>query len=527
MATSSLYLRAILPALPTPIASKIRTLCASSPDNELIFEHLIRLLAGAEPETEPSLKDLKGSWTEKQADTLKILAGLHPPDKKRGREEDSDDVQQAKRQRLDPGNQIFTLHAISTTSPVRKKVDVTIHTNAITLTHPTSGTVEATIPLDSLNRAFIVPTRGKSKPHWTVVLLSSDVPAEKPKPNTTASDNEQQIIFGLDAIPSTIFKVTSHPTTFQCARGDPTLPHIHTFLSHLPTRIATIAPSVSIFKSACPGVGTNALEGIPGVEAYRGAKPGNLWFAKEGVLWGESKPCEFWAVGDLLSKEEGVRVVGAGKTCSVILTRRIQSSHQDEHEEEGEETEFGMVDSREREGVYEWVRKHRNLFAAGGAPSGSRNPSVAVPAGSSKSSNSSAKDHKIKHPHASGPLTIRTLQGGDSDSEDEDFEDSSAEDLDGSERMSGEEGDESSDEDSSNSGKDSGVDDADAENADEADMDTNGDGSLDPAHHPLLRPGAMPRMSKAAMEMAVGIVEDAFGGGADDDEMDEEDELND
>ena len=526
MASSSLYLRSILPVLPTPIASKIRTLCASSPDNEVIFEHLIRLLAGAEPEAEPSSKDFKGSWAEKQADTLKILAELHPPDKKRGREEDSDDVQQAKRHRLDPGDPLFTLHAISTTSPVRKKVDVTIHTNAITFTHPTSRAVEATIPLDSLNRAFILPTRGKSKPHWTVVLLSSDVPAEKPKPNTTASDNEQQIIFGLDAVPSTTFKITSHPTVLESPRGNPTLPHIHSFFSHLPNRIVIITPNVSTFKSACPGIGANASEGIPGVETYRGAKPGNLWFAEEGILWGESKPCEFWAVGDLLSKE-GLRVVGAGKTCSVILTRRIQSSLEDDkhNEEEGEETEFGMVDSREREGIYEWVRKHRNLFAAGGgAPSGSTNPSATTTAGSSKSSNSSAKDRKVNHP-SSGPLTIRTLQDGDSDSEDGDFEDSSVEDLDGSEKMSGEEGDESSDEDSSDSGNGSGVDDAD--NADEPDMDTKDDGPLDPAHHPLLRPGAMPRMSKAATEMAVGIVEDAFGGGADEDEVDEQDELDD
>ena len=36
---------------------------------------------------------------------------------------------------------------------------------------------------------------------------------------------------------------------------------------------------------------------------------------------------------------------------------------------------------------------------------------------------------------------------------------------------------------------------------------------LDPAKHPLLRPGAMPRMSKAAMDAAVGMVlGDMMGG---------------
>ena len=37
---------------------------------------------------------------------------------------------------------------------------------------------------------------------------------------------------------------------------------------------------------------------------------------------------------------------------------------------------------------------------------------------------------------------------------------------------------------------------------------------LDPKHHPLLRPGAMPRMSRAAVEAVVGMVEqDMMGGG--------------
>ena len=54
------------------------------------------------------------------------------------------------------------------------------------------------------------------------------------------------------------------------------------------------------------------------------------------MLWGESKPCEFWAVGDL----EGMRVAGAGETCRVVLTQSFRPSHQDkdDEEEEGEET---------------------------------------------------------------------------------------------------------------------------------------------------------------------------------------------
>ena len=55
---------------------------------------------------------------------------------------------------------------------------------------------------------------------------------------------------------------------------------------------------------------------------------------------------------------------------------------------------------------------------------------------------------------------------------------------------------------------------------------------LDPAHHPLLRPGAMPRMSRAAVDAVVGMVEQDLMGGARrgmqaDDESEEEDELED
>ena len=57
----------------------------------------------------------------------------------------------------------------------------------------------------------------------------------------------------------------------------------------------------------------------------------------------------------------------------------------------------------------------------------------------------------------------------------------------------------------------------------DADMeDLDHEGELDPAKHPLLQPGAMPRMSRAALEMAVGVVENAFFG-----TTDQEDELDD
>jgi len=522
MASETQYLRSILPSLPTEIASKLRNLC-SSPANESVLENLVRFLSGAEHSPDAS-RDIYEQWSEKQATTRNILSNLTPSywDKKRARDIDEDqmddaDAQQAKRQRVQPqpeqpteidsGDPLMTLHALSATSPIRKKVDITIHKNVIKFTNPTTHAVEGSISVSSLKRAFIVPTRGKSKPHWTVIVLSSDIP-DRGKPTPGSSPDNQQLIFGTDAVCASNFSITTFPDAMshnsKLVKGASTLPSICEFLSHL--AIPIIEPTVDVFRSACPGIGSNAgIGGIPGVEAHRAAKSGNLWFSKDGILWGESKPCEFWPVGDLISKTEGLRIVGSGRTCSVILTRRIRAEDiGDEEEDVGEETEFGMVDAKEKEGIFEWVRNHRHRFA------NQKNKTI-----------SKEQPPKVQ---LNGPLTIRTLTE-ESDDEDDDFS-ASVSDLDGSERFSEESSSEN--EDNGNEGgsgdeHDSNGDaDTDAKTEDIGDEDCE----LDPAKHPLLRPGAMPRMSRAALEMAVDIVENAFVGTGTSQE-DEEDELDD
>ena len=49
---------------------------------------------------------------------------------------------------------------------------------------------------------------------------------------------------------------------------------------------------------------------------------------------------------------------------------------------------------------------------------------------------------------------------------------------------------------------------------DEEDNDEGEEEDMDPAHHPLLRPGAMPRMSRAAIDAVVGMVEKDLMAGA-------------
>ncbi|KAF9040108.1 histone chaperone Rttp106-like-domain-containing protein [Panaeolus papilionaceus] len=529
--SSEQYLRAIVPHLPKEIASKLRSLCVT-PANEVMLENLIRIVVGASPDPEAS-KAIQDQWSAAQAAVQNVLKGFAPPspapEKKRGRDDDliatssnntagptpnNVATSSASIPSSEPGKPLFTFHALSTTSPIRKKVDITIHENAFILKGTTGAqAIEGTVPRSSIKRAFIVPTRGKSKPHWTVILIASDISAEKGK----ATVDNQQIIFGVDATSTSISSTSTYdasgtPTTTSIPKGTEMLPVLKEFARQLGPGVSLIEPVVDgVFKSALPGTlntSASAASGIPGVEAYRAAKAGNLWFAKEGILWGESKPCEFWAVEDLLGKSEGVRIVGAGagRTCSVVLTRKLTGDAAEGEEDMVEESEFGMIDTREREGINDWVRKFRHLF-------GRRivNGELEPPAEPVKTKKASA-----------GPITIRNLMD-ESEDDDDDFE-TSISDLDGSERSTDGEGDDSDDD-----GDDD--DDAEGEDDDEDDEDDkmDEDEPLDPRHHPLLRPGAMPKISKAALEMAVGIVENDFMGSNKDaqDEEDEEDELDD
>ena len=438
---STHYLRSILPSLPTEIASKLRNLC-SSPGNESVFENLVRFLSGAEHSPDAS-KNIYEQWSEKQATTRSVLSNLTSSsylDKKRPRDDDhmEEDADSNKRQRvpqpeqlaeIDSGDPLITLHAISATSPVRKKVDITIHRNVIKLTNPTTHALEgSSISVSSMKRAFILPTRGKTKPHWTVIILSSDIP-ERGKPTPGSSPDNHQLIFGTDSTCASNFSITTYPDAMshitKLAKGASTLPSLREFLSHL--GIPVIEPTVDVFKSACPGIGSNAgVGGIPGVEAYRAAKPGNLWFSKDGILWGESRPCEFWHVTDLINKTEGLRLVGSGRTCSLILTRTSSEEDIDNGDDFGVETEFGIIDAKEKEGINGWVRDHCHLFG------NQRNNTI-----------SKEPPPKVR---SSGPLTIQTLTE-DSDDEDDDFS-ASVSDLDGSEGLS----EESSSDDEENHG---------------------------------------------------------------------------
>jgi hypothetical protein len=515
MSQDTLYYRAVCTSLPTHFATELHALCQSAAA-ETVLESLIRFVVGADCLPSASA-EARQDWADKQIEVKKALESLQRPghtDSKRPRQEDESDSQNAKRQRkaheygLDTPLQeddtpLFTLHSISVTSPLRKKLNITIHKHSVRFTQPSSSQVDAIIPVSSLRRAFVVPTRGKSKAYWTVLLLSSDAPDRGKR--ASASSSNAQIIFGIDAIASSALTTTTHhqssqPSTKTIRTGSATLSALQDFLSHLPAHsLPVLEPSTAVFRSACAGSGSGGnsgtgagAKGVPGVEAYRAAKPGTLWFFKEGILW-DSKPCEFWSVEELLNKDEGLRLVSAtGRTCTVTLTRKsaevedVEVTSSEYGGEEGIETEFGMVDGREQENIKQWVRQHRHLFGK----------------------------EKVIAPHAGGSSANKTAkatnQVDDSDDSDEDFEVSG--ESDGGSVTS-----DSSDEEGSNvsgEGSDGDV----GESGEGSDADKSEE--LKEENHPLMRPGAMPRMSRAAINAVVGMVEDVLRG-SDDDEEDE------
>lgn len=537
------FFKTISADLPTSLADQLQTLCNTSFSNELVLENLIRFVCGAECSSRtPTLdKDEREQWSDRQRRAKKTLADLvsSPEENAQKRQrEDDDDSQSSKRPKTTPEASascpapeeveppIFTIHSISATSPVRKKVDITIHKSSVKFTNPTTHSVESTIALSSLRRAFILPTRGKQKPHWTVVILASDAPDRSSKASKAASTSyvpDLQIIFGLDAsapAPLTTTDFSSATKDVQTTKkGSDTLPAIRAFLARLSLPI--YEPSIDVFKSACASAANSGNVG--GLTGYLGAKPGNLWFFDEGILWGEAKPCEFWSVEDLLGKDggEAVRVVSAtGRMCSVVLTRKgegkksnengmeVDGESDDDEEDIGEETQFGMIDAKENEGISRWVKARRHLF---GREKGSAAP---VPASGGKGKQKE-KENGSDEKKAGDEMPRTILQlADDSDDSDENFEVSSDDDG------------------GSASSSSSSDDEGDANSGDEEEEEAEAEGSddeveeLDPKHHPLLRPGAMPKMSRAAMDMAVGMVEeDMMGSNGDGD--DEEDELDD
>jgi hypothetical protein len=477
--------------LPSELKNKAQAL---SSETFQLLDTLLRFALGSECPAATSVSDdTRQCWSTQQQVYLSQAQGSRA--EKRSREEPGGDStsgegkeegeQSSKRRKLDDidsdDTHLFTLNSLSVSSPIRKKLDVAVYKKTLRLSNPSTHAVELSVALADVKRAFLIPTRGKAKPHWSVVLLCSDTPVTtkgKDASKSSASSDQVQVVFGVDVLPLAAY-TTSEGTH---SKGTPTAGSLHTFLSHLPPHVSVVQLALEQEQSQ-----------VVGVQAYRRAKEGTLWFIRGGVLW-DGKPAEFWDVSDLvgdvpggeegdvdgatITGAEGVRVVSAtGRTCSVFLRRRLPSKDNDE---EGaiqvEETDFAMIDGKEQDAILQWVKRSKKQFGKAKQQS------------SEVTASAGGQDIKGK-----GKAVDQQADEDTDDEDDEDFVASS--DTDGSASSA-----------SSNS-----EDDENADASDHEDEDAEGSGSgeeeeLDPAQHPLLRPGAMPKMSKAAIEAAVSMV---------------------
>jgi hypothetical protein len=517
------------------------------------------------PQDVPGAPD-RDEWRRTQTDFRKAINSEALPvpttSTKRPHDDTSNDVNggsiAVKKAKTDgpPENPVFTLHSISASAPIRKKVDVIITDSHIHLSPPSKSTPSdttpfVTIPLTSIARAFLIPTRGKSKPHWTVVLLTSDSPPETPKgkakaTSTTPPDPNREIVFGLDAdAPSPITYtpfISGKATAKTVAKGSSTLPALEELLGHL--TIPVVRPSAAIFRGPAFSTSTksrpsgpsaslsNATDGdqddtLAGVDAHRGAKSGSLWFLETGLLWTDARPAEFWSLQDIVPAPDGVRMLSAtGRTCSVFLTRRAPKSStptpkhgaqvgEDEEmedvEEEGIETEFALIDGKEQDAIGSWVKRF-------GARFGKTEEELAT---SGPSAKDKGKGKAVAPEVPAGKVTIMSAMWEDDDDDDENFADSDDSSDEGG-GVAGSDDNAGSDSDEDGSGEEDG---GEAVDSDAEDAEGDSDEELDPTQHPLLRPGAMPkRVSKTVIDMVAGMVTDELLGAKDDDEL-EEDEL--
>ena len=417
-------------------------------------------------------------------------------------DDDDDDVPQ------------LTLHAISATAPVRHKVDITLHARTLRLAHSTTGASIARCARTALTRSFLLPTRARSSGalQWTALLLAGDKPAP-PAPRGK----------GKGAKATSTTTTTAAAVRFELACSVPdssTIPRM-TVHAHTPTSSSSsssareafftlLAPTISGTPVALTTVERGAS--LAGITAFRGVRETSLWFfddddddrgnARAGVL-ADGRPAEFWALEDLARGEAGVRVrTATGRTCSVVLMRRSGGEEDgggeegEEEEEEGEETEFQMIDGKERERILEWVRRHRGAF---GIPKNNREENDDDDGAQGPSRGATAT--------ANGKEKETGAPDSDSDS-DSDFE--ASEESDGGSPSSNSNSSGPRSDVGSDAGTDTGEDDEDeprsrsgSGNEDVMELDHD---DPDPKHHPLLRAGALPKMSRAAMDAAVDLV---------------------
>ena len=451
----------------------------------------------------------------------------------------------------------YTIYNISATSPIRKKVDISIHKRTIRIIPSAAGKDKdgdkaklqtLVFLLKDFKRSFILPTHGKQKPHYTMIMISSDI-TNLPKGSTTDSgETHWQLCLGSELNPPNLTTRSKDSPTHHHPKGASICPAYDTFQGFAPPNVNALKPWTSDHTNASGGTG---------VDGYRAAKPGALWFLREGILW-DAKPIEFWAVEDLVPANGGkggqalggVRMLSAtGRSCTVILRRRVSKAKKegDDEDDDGEdvvETDFEMIEGKEQDGISEWCRKYSKNFggssltAASTARASASTPTPSASVKGKGKARATDDDMEVDEEGRTAKrldLSNNPMAEDEGDLDDDDFTGSDSGLSDGS--------DSEDDEGSRDSAGDSGEGSDEEEEGEEEesrpepepeseDFEDDGEEPLDPKHHPLLRPGAMPKkISKAALNTVVGMMEEDFGmkvaaaaGSDEEDELDD-DEL--
>jgi hypothetical protein len=582
MAAQHPYLDALRATLPDSDKADVENLCQSVQQRYALEVVLAFVLGAAHPQppADTSRASDDGSWKQQQAYFMNTISGKPVPASitatKRALEDDTethgDASQTAKKAKLDtePEKPVFLLHTVSATAPIRKKVEAVATKSYFQLIplDPKSTLVPCalppavSIPLASITRVFLIPTRGKTKSSWTVVMLTSDTPpiVEKGKGKPTAAatgDQLREIVFSIEAeATGPIQPMEFLANGSRCdvvPKGKSTLHALEELLKHIP--VQAVRPSAAIFRGtavtsstksrpAASATSSTSTDGqadvLAGVDAHRGAKSGSLWFLESGLLWTDVRPAEFWSLEDILPQPDGIRVISpTGRTCSVYVTRKVpratssnsaeaeQDEDEDESMEDGVETEFALIDGKEQDAIHGWIKRFGSRF--GRSPEAIAQSSTSETAGPSKTDKGKGKASApagAADP-AAGPVTILSRSWEGEDDSDDDFQGSSSDSDVGDAEEDGESAG-SNDSDDSDAGSDQEEEDGSGEGSDDdaQGSDDDEEEELDPAHHPLLRPGAMPkRVSKAVIDMVAGMVTDDMLGGQEADQLDEEDEL--
>ncbi|KAH9969354.1 hypothetical protein BJV74DRAFT_799359 [Russula compacta] len=446
----------------------------------------------------------------------------------------------------------LTLHALSATAPVRHKVDITLHARTLRLAHSTTGAAKASCARTALTRVYLLPTRARSSGamQWTALLLAGDKPSPPPAPRGASSARARaragsgagagavgaaprfELACAVPDSSSVVPRITTHASA-SASTASSSFPHAGTAAAAAATTTATNARDtlLAFLSSILSGITTTPTltlttveRGTPlaGITAFRGVRETSLWFFDgdgAGIL-ADARPAEFWAVADLAPGDAGVRVrTATGRTCSVVLTRRRRplllprGNETDDEDDEGEETEFQMIDGKERERILEWVRSYRGSFGITKEQAALQDEAQEEAAAAADGQGQGQGQGQGRGRDGdSGAGRGRGGVGGgrgDSDDSDSDFEVESGDSDGGSPSNSnGSDGSggSGSDADEHHESRSEDEDDED-EDEDEDDEDEDGMVELDPKHHPLLRADALlPKMSRAAMDDAVQLV---------------------